>query len=71
MLVKVETLEVSYRGGEVRVTKNDPAEMLINPKKIISAVPIGIANNNKLWMLYIEGLNDTICIDDNDLQKLI
>ena len=48
MLVRVETLDVSYRGGEVRVTKNDPAEMLINPKKIISAVPIGIANNNKL-----------------------
>lgn len=48
MLVKVETLNISYRGANVMVTKNDPSEMYINPKKIINAVPVDLPDNQRL-----------------------
>lgn len=71
MLVKVETVNISYRGANVIVTKNDPSEMYINTKKIISAVPVDLPTNQRLWFVYIEGMSDTICIDDNDFHNLI
>ena len=71
MLVKVETLEINYRGANVTVTKNNPSEMYINPKKIISGVPVDLPDGQRLWFVCIEGMNDTICIDDNDFQTLI
>lgn len=48
MLVKVETVNISYRGANVIVTKNDPSEMYINTKKIISAVPVDLPTNQRL-----------------------
>lgn len=71
MLVKVETLEISYRGANVMVTKNDPSEMYINPKKIINAVPVDLPTGQKLWFVCLEGMTEPICIDDNDFHTLI